>query len=305
MLVEDARKIREAQEGDGTKSSFGSDPYLAPYLMTRPGWDLWIEGQITRYSDDEGGRDRDGTFGIVYIGADYALAPGVIVGALVQIDHTDHDIKSDDLRGNIEGTSWMVGPYFGAKISDNLIFDARAAWGRSTNDIELDSTDSEFRTGDFDMERYLATAKLTGMYHYDGWRISPHVGVAWGNQDSDAFNNSIGQSVGSTDVSLGRVTFGPEFGYKQTLEDGSVIEPHIAIEGIWQFDGHEIDFGDSTVKTDDFRAKVEGGIIYATPDGYKFRAAGSYDGIGDDSFDAWSAKAWLNIPLDEGYAPIE
>lgn len=43
---------------------------------------------------------------------------------------------------------------------------------------------------------------------------------------------------------------------------------------------------------------VEGGVIYATPDGYKFRAAGSYDGIGDDDFDVWTAKAWLNIPLN-------
>ncbi|MFP4539071.1 MAG: autotransporter outer membrane beta-barrel domain-containing protein, partial [Dichotomicrobium sp.] len=298
MMAEDAKKIREAQEGDGVRSSFSSDPYLAPYMMTRPGWDLWIEGQVTRYSDDEGGRDRDGLFSILYVGADYAVAPGMIVGALVQVDHTDHDIDSDDVWGNIEGTGWMAGPYMGAKISENLIFDARAAWGQSSNDVELDSDDSEFRTGEFDMERWLVSAKLTGLYHHGGWRISPHVGVIWGNQDQDAFKNSLDQHVSSSSVSLGRVTFGPEFGYTETLSDGSTIEPHLAIEGIWQFDGHEMQLGDETVKTDDFRAKVEGGVIYATPEGYKLRAAGSYDGLGDDEFEAWSAKAWLNVPLN-------
>ncbi|WP_170144349.1 autotransporter domain-containing protein [Dichotomicrobium thermohalophilum] len=304
MMAEDARKIRKAQDGDGMTSSFADDPYIAPYMMTRPGWDLWIEGQISRYSDDSAGRDRDGTFSILYVGADYAVAPGVIVGALVQVDHTDQDIDGD-VWGEIEGTGWMVGPYFGAKIGDNLIFDARAAWGQSDNDIELESDDGGHRTGDFDMERWLVTGKLTGMYYYDGWRISPHVGVAWGTQDQDAFTNSLGQRVGSSSVTLGQLTFGPEFGYTKRLESGATLEPHLAVEGIWNFDGNEIDFATGTESTDDFRAKVEGGFIYATPDGYKFRAAGSYDGIGGDDFEAWSAKAWLNIPLDNGYAAID
>jgi hypothetical protein len=34
------------------------------------------------------------------------------------------------------------------------------------------------------------------------------------------------------------------------------------------------------------------------PDGKALRASGSYDGIGDDDFEAWSGKLWLNIPLD-------
>lgn len=306
MMAEDAQKIRAAQEGGGMKSSFADDPYIAPYMMTRPGWDIWIEGQISRYSNDGGGRDRDGTFSILYVGADYAVAPGVIIGGLVQVDHTDHDIDSDDLWGNIEGTGWMVGPYMGAKISDNLIFDARAAWGQSDNDIKLDGPDpDDERSGDFETDRWLVTGKLTGMYYYDGWRISPHVGVAWGNQDQDAYENSLGQTVRANSVTIGQVKFGPEFGYTKTLESGATLEPHVAIEGIWTFDGHEIEFESSQMDVDEFRAKVEGGFIYATPDGYKFRAAGSYDGIGGGDFESWSAMGWLNIPLDRGYASID
>lgn len=305
MMAQDAAKIRKAQTGDGMKSSFADDPYIAPYMMTRPGWDIWIEGQISRYDDTTAGIERDGIFKILYVGADYAIAPGVIVGALVQVDRTDESVDDPDIWGEIEGTGWMVGPYMGAKISDNLMFDARAAWGQSDNDIQLESEDGGFRTGEFETDRWLVTAKLTGLWHHGGWRISPHVGLAWGNEDQDAYNNSIGQTIGANSITIGRVTFGPEFGYKHMMLDGSVIEPHIAIEGIWNFDGDDLVINGTTVDTDEFRAKVEGGVIFATPDGYKLRAAASYDGLGADDFEAWSAKAWLNIPLDRADDPIQ
>jgi len=305
MMAQDAAKIRKAQTGDGMKSSFADDPYIAPYMMTRPGWDIWIEGQISRYDDTTAGIERDGIFKILYVGADYAIAPGVIVGALVQVDRTDESVDDPDIWGEIEGTGWMVGPYMGAKISDNLMFDARAAWGQSDNDIQLESEDGGFRTGEFETDRWLVTAKLTGLWYHGGWRISPHVGLAWGNEDQDAYINSIGQTIGANSITIGRVTFGPEFGYKHMMLDGSVIEPHIAIEGIWNFDGDDLVIGGTPVDTDEFRAKVEGGVIFATPDGYKLRAAASYDGLGADDFEAWSAKAWLNIPLDRADDPIQ
>jgi outer membrane autotransporter protein len=299
-IAADAANLREARRSeDGPGMSYmASDPYLAPYLVTRPGWDLWIEGQVSRYDDSTGGINREGLFSILYVGVDYAVGPGMIVGALVQVDHTDEDVKNPNLYGTVEGTGWMVGPYFGARISDNLIFDARAAWGRSSNDIELFSPDVGWRKGSFDTDRWLATAKLTGLWHHDGWRFSPHVGVAWGTEHQDAYSNSIDQSIGANRATIGRVTFGPEIGYRIMLEDGTVVEPHVSLEGIWNFHTEDLVVGGTVVSPDEFRAKLEAGVIFASPDGYRLRAAGSYDGLGDSDFEAWSAKAWLNIPLN-------
>ncbi len=279
--------------------SFG-DSYSGhtPYALSQR-FDLWVEGQIASYDDLTGGYDRDGDFRILYVGMDYAIAPGVLLGGLVQVDHTDEDVSGpDNLTGSVSGTGWMAGPYLGVKLRDDLFFDARAAWGRSSNKIDLDDDVIGPRTGKFDTDRWLATATLTGNYYYGSWRVSPHVGVAYGNEVSDSYLTSLGQTVGSVDATIGRLTFGPEFGYKVMYENGSTFEPHVALKGIWTFDGDEIELSTGTVDIDQFRAQVEGGFIMRSADGYAIRAAGSYDGIGSDDLEAWSGKVWLNVPLN-------
>jgi hypothetical protein len=268
-----------------------------PYGLTQR-LDLWVEGQITAYYDSLGGINREGDFKILYVGMDYAISPGFLIGALVQIDRTDESIKDPDLKGTIDGTGWMAGPYLGIKLRDNLFFDARAAWGQSTNDLDLTDDVVGKRTGSFDTDRWLASATLTGNYHLGALRISPQIGIAYGNETSDAYRTSLGQDVGAVDVTIGRLTFGPEFGYTRRLEDGTLVEPHASIKGIWSFDQETLDLSTGPVEPDEFRAQIEAGILIKTPDGYSVRAAGSYDGIGDKDLEAWSAKAWLNVPLN-------
>jgi len=148
--------------------SFAGQPYANPFLAPRPGLDIWAEGHISRYNDDIGGINREGDFRILYVGADYVLAPGILIGALVQVDDTKEDINGSDRTGEIEGTGWMVGPYIGVKLLDNLFFDARGAWGQSDNDIWLNDEDAGFRRGSFDTRHAhgcpfsWAVASLTG-----------------------------------------------------------------------------------------------------------------------------------------------
>ena len=259
--------------------------------------DVWVEGQLTAYDDATGGINRDGDFKILYAGADYAITPGILIGALVQIDRTDEKIDDPNLKGMVAGTGWMMGPYLGVKLRDNLFFDARAAWGKSTNDIELSDDVVGARTGSFTTDRWLASATLTGNYRWGGWRISPQVGVAYGNEVSDSYLTSLEQNVDGVDVAIGRLTFGPEFGYRSTLQNGIGIEPHLSVKGIWDFYGDTLELSTGPVKAEDFRVQIEGGVTIQIPEGYSFRASGSYDGIGDKDLEAWTAKAGVNIPV--------
>jgi predicted regulator of Ras-like GTPase activity (Roadblock/LC7/MglB family) len=56
------------------------------------------------------------------------------------------------------GNGWMVGPYVGIQLSKNLIFDARAAWGQSDNQVNPIG----LYTDSFSTDRMLARANLTG-----------------------------------------------------------------------------------------------------------------------------------------------
>lgn len=289
------RSQQKKVEGLGLESA----PYLNPYVTDRnQGLDVWVEGHIAKYDDNIGGINREGNFRLLYVGADYLLAPGVLIGALVQIDDTNEDIKDPARFGKIDGTGWMAGPYVGFKLRDNLFFDARAAWGRSENDILLTDAAAGTRSGRFDTDRWLASATLTGTERFGAWRISPQLSLAYGSESSDAYTNSLGQSIASTDAKIGRLTGTTEIGYRIQRYDGTVIEPHVAISGIWNFDSDDLVINGVVHDTKESRAKVDGGILVTMPNGLGVRASASYDGIGANDYEAVSGSLWLNIPLN-------
>ena len=113
------------------------------------------------------------------------------------------------------------------------------------------------------------------------------------------FTNSLAQAVYGTDTTIGRLTGATEVGYRMEMSDGIIIEPHVSITGIWNFDSDDLEINDVLVEPDESRAKVEGGVIVrSTPRGWAVRAAGSYDGIGGNDFESYSGSFWLNIPLN-------
>ena len=76
-----------------------------------------------------------------------------------------------------------------------------------------------------------------------------------------------------------------------------IVEPHVAFTGMWDFDKDSTStIGGLTTGADDFRVKVEGGLIVQATNGVSGRAALSYDGIGSDNFSAWGGQLWLSVP---------
>lgn len=266
-------------------------------------WDIWVEGHASKYNDSTGGIEREGNFGVLYVGADYVLTPNVLIGALVQFDWTDEDVDDPDLKGNVDGNGWMAGPYIGVKFSDNLFFNARAAWGESDNDIALTDAVSGYRTGQFDTKRWLVTAELTGNWARvinDGvFRVTPSLKFAHGEEDQGAYRSSLGQQVGANKVTLTRLTFGPEFGYRYKLSNGSVAEPHVALEGVWNLDADNLKLSTGEAIGDEgLRGRVEGGVRLSIPGGVGMRLVGEYDGIGDDDLEAYGGQLWVDVPLN-------
>jgi hypothetical protein len=292
----EARSQQKKLEDAGLK--FENGPYIDPSFNLGQSLDFWVEGHITRYNDGLGGISREGDFRILYVGVDYALAPGILAGALVQIDDTKEDVGDPNLTGTVDGIGWMAGPYLGVKLADNLFFDTRAAWGQSSNDIELWDPAAGNRSGSFDTTRWLATATLTGNEYIGNWRITPQAGFAYGNEWYSAYANSLGQNVPGADISIGRMTVGGEVGYRVVMASGSVLEPHVSFTGIMNFATDDLVIGGALVETSESRGKVEGGLLLETPSGWGFRAAGSYDGVGGDEFESYGGSLWVNMPLN-------
>jgi outer membrane autotransporter protein len=240
---------------------------LAPPYPQVPGVDVWAEGHFQRWKDDLGGGDRSGNFDILYVGADYLVNPWILIGALVQFDWMDDG--SQKLNTDVSGNGWMAGPYISFKLADNILFDARGAWGQSSNEISPVGTYKD----SFDTDRWLAKANVTGNWFVKGLRISPSAGVIYVEETQHSYVDTLGSTIDSQSVHIGRLTFGPEFGYAIQRPDGMVLEPHVSFTGMWDFDKDSTATVDGlTTSTDNFRVKVEGGLIVCAINGVSARA---------------------------------
>jgi outer membrane autotransporter protein/uncharacterized repeat protein (TIGR01451 family) len=265
--------------------------YERPGPSPYKGIDVWTEAHFTNYDEDGGNANANGDFNILYVGADYALTQNWLVGVLGQFDWANEHTKADG--SNIDGNGWMVGPYVSGRLAEHLFFDWRAAWGNSDNSVSPFGTYSN----SFDASRWLTTARLTGNWYSGNWRLTPSVEVKYGEENSGGYTDSLGFRINGQDVSLGQVEFGPEFAYRWLLDGGAVIEPQLALYGVWNFDQNTLLVNNTSFSPDDFTGRLEGGAQVYLPRGWSARGTVAYDGIGSD-YDAVTGKVWLNIPLN-------
>lgn len=255
-------------------------------------WDFWVEGRYSGFDDDNGNLDRSGHVGVLYAGVDYRFNNDVLVGFLVQFDWAKDD--SGVLQSKVDGQGWMVGPYLSARIHDNVYLDLRAAWGGSNNDLTVAAT-----TGTFDTTRWLVKGTLAGNWVHDAWRFTPSADLAYVEENQNVFTNSAGTVVPSQTVSLGRLQFGPEVGYRIQHTADTFIEPFAALKGVWDFDNPNVAIIDGfVVGPGDFWGRLQGGLNVVTASGWYVRGLASWDGIGADDYSGYTLQGSVNVPLN-------
>jgi hypothetical protein len=57
----------------------------------------------------------------------------VLAGIMVQFDSTAQ--RSAQQASEAHGWGWMVGPYVTVRMTENVFWQARAAWGSSSNEV--------------------------------------------------------------------------------------------------------------------------------------------------------------------------
>jgi outer membrane autotransporter protein len=188
----------------------------------------------------------------------------------------------------------MVGPYAAIRLVHGVYLDLRAAWGQSDNGITV-AGDS----GTFDTDRWLARANLTGTWRSGPWRFTPTVGVAYIEEQQDAYTTSGGTAVPAQDIALGRLSFGPEIAYQYLCTNGFIVEPQILLTGNWDFErAEDITLGGVTGSPSEWHATFAAGVMIQAPTGHALRFEASYGGIGAGDFEAFGARAWFNAPLN-------
>ncbi|WP_300528965.1 Ig-like domain-containing protein [Maricaulis sp.] len=274
------------------KSSPTSDSFAAANQGGVGSTDIWFQATYSSVDDNRAGLDAESDFGIYYLGADMMVSENVLVGALVQWDTAE--TVTGALRSRVEGDGWMAGPYVVARLSENMYFDARGAYGQSDNQVNPIGTYWD----DFETDRWLLEANLTGDYFAGGWRISPEIGLAYFTEEQSAYTDSLGFTIPSQDITIGRLNFGPEFAYRMDNPNGGYFEPFIRFNGVWDYDDADV-YNANGVLTSlgDFRADARFGFNAELSNGGILSGEVSVQGVGESDLDANSAMIRVRLPL--------
>jgi hypothetical protein len=258
--------------------------------------DIWVEGRVSRFEqqfDDEGQRyTADGSAGTLNLGTDVLLQPGLMVGALVQLDQYGEDY--DGVSGTNTSRGMLAGPYASFQLAPDLVFDARVAWGSSENHAALpDGTHLSF-----DTDRQLLRGRLSGNRKLLGLQFTPSVALAVVEDRIVGGNEEDSTLLEQENAVMGRLGVGSTLSYRFALDDGGYLQPSAGLSTGWTLD--ELDgaaFRDAEL-VNDSGAKAEAGLALGTADGVSISATGAIEGIGEDDYSAWSGRLSLTAPLN-------
>ncbi|QLF69168.1 hypothetical protein FE840_006230 [Peteryoungia desertarenae] len=167
-------------------------------------------GAWTEISAAWGNGDR---YAQASIGIHRKLTENLIFGTMLQLD------EMLDSTHRAEGTGWMVGPYFAARMHDQpLFFEGRVLFGHSNNTINpLGSYTDAFAT-----KRWLGQFKMQGELHLDGYKLRPQLDLMHIEDKSDEYVDRIGNRVSSQSVGLTRLQAGLDVQVPLPVEAGQM-----------------------------------------------------------------------------------
>jgi hypothetical protein len=143
------------------------------------------------------------------------VSPNLLIGALASFDDAQQDLTG--LASKARSTGWMVGPYATMRLANNLFFQARAAWGKSTHELGLEGSPEDR----FDADRWLVRGTLIGQWRWGPWQFRPRISVGYIEELQEAYQSTLGVAVPEQKVALGQVKGGPEISYRHKLADGT------------------------------------------------------------------------------------
>ena len=198
------------------------------------------------------------------LGAHTSVNPDLIVGGMLQLDHTEDDLN------NASGTGWMIGPYFAARMAKQpLFFEGRLLYGESSNSITPSGTYSD----NFSTERWLAQLKVQGEIATERVTWLPSLGIIHTTDGQRAYADSLGNTISGQNISLTQVNSGIDFRLPLDVAKGD-LQLTGGLDAIYSV------VHDGNADFEGLRGKIKLGLDWNYGSGTTLRFATFYDGIG-------------------------
>ncbi len=258
--------------------------------------DLWVQGAVSqgerRLQDEELRYDAKALAGRLQVGTDYLIKPGLMIGALVQLDQYRESYAALGAATNSQGV--LFGPYASVDLGSGLLFDARAAWGDSQNETALpDGTRLSFAT-----ERQLLRGEISGNRNLLGMQLTPSVALSVVEDRIGSGRDAFGTDQTANGALFGRLGLGSTLSYRVGLDDGGYVQPTAGLSTAWSLDSLDSFSFEGANFVNQSGARAEAGLALGTSNGVSFNALGAIEGIGENDYSAWSGRLSVTAPLN-------
>jgi outer membrane autotransporter protein len=203
------------------------------------------------------------------------------------------DYSSQAFNGVLKGDGWTTGGYLGWLITENLRFDASAAW----SDI-LANNVSGTAVGNFTGSRWLMAGGLTGTYGWQRLVIEPSMRVYALWETENAYTDSLGILQPARSFETGRASAGTKVTYPFGWSDGVKLGPYAGLFADYYFSGdNALTPGLTTVPLlQGWGARATGGVAATFLNGSQIAAGGEVSGLGDQTH-IWTWTVRGRIPF--------
>ena len=239
-------------------------------------------GEITgSYTNSETGDTKSV---LASFGVHRKFSENLLAGAMLQFDLADHELP--DQTGAIDGTGWLVGPYFAARHNSHpLHFEGRLLYGQSSNDIRFIDRNLGTRTGSFDTTRMLAQLRMEGEIaltdRENGSQLLPYVDAGWVEEKAAAFTDTTGNRVPGQKVSTGQLELGSNLRMPVAMNHGAMTLTG-GLGVIWSNTK-----GQHITSDTQGRGRGEIGFSYDLNENVQIDFESFYDGIGTSDYESY------------------
>ena len=217
-------------------------------------------------------------------GADFPLSDNVIFGVAVGRE----SIGSPTLQPvGRRGEGFVIAPYLGIAPVDGV------QWDVAVGVAGFDGTQGG-PVADTKADRWFMSTSLTGDVAFDRLRLAPTVGLSFAQQTAEGVT---GADVAEGADDRARLSYGGELGYGIEVDDGALIEPFVNVTSDVDFaGGNGPDLADSALFSEDREGTTLGaGVNFNIGGAVTGRIGGSFDAVGRDDPESWTAQGRLRI----------
>jgi len=263
--------------------------------------DVWLSAELAGVTDNRAEERAKSDFGVAQLGVDWAVSSDLLIGVMAQYDWMDEHAnevfeQAGAIAGaEVSGEGWMAGPYVVWRMADTLVLDGLALYGSSDNQVNP----LGFYEDDFETDRFLLRANLTGEYTRGAWALRPQATLSHYEDQQKAYTDSFGIAIPGQTVTLGRLAAGPEVRWRQDRANGGFWQISTRVRAVWDYNPADLltEAGVFTQGQSSLRADGELGLGARFDNGAELEFRLQMSGLGDTDFEANAARINLRLPL--------